>query len=120
MIESLVVSASQDAGGCTISRQNSLEFQSVVPEYILPPPPPAATEIPRGGWVKKEAISKGVGVAYRGFFFPGGLLPVFKTSIIACNYHLLATVGQIIFFHGLCDSFLLYNCRRIMDELLVI
>ena len=69
-----------------------------------PPPPPQslplrATEIPRGGgWVKKEAISERGGVAYRGFFFPGGLLPVFKTSITACIYHLLPTVGQILFF----------------------
>ena len=56
-------------------RYNSRTVAKIYRKYPFPSPPPPlgrATEIPSGGGVQKEAISEGVGVAYRGFL-PGGL-----------------------------------------------
>ena len=55
-------------------RYNSRKVAKIYRKYPFLPPPPLrrATEIPSGGGVQKEAISEGVGVAYRGFL-PGGL-----------------------------------------------
>ena len=56
-------------------RYNSHKVAKIYRKYPFPSPPPLrrATEIPSGGGgVQKEAISEGVGVAYRGFL-PGGL-----------------------------------------------
>ena len=55
-------------------RYNSRKVAKIYRKYPSPPLPPLrrATEIPSGGGVQKEAISEGVGVAYRGFL-PGGL-----------------------------------------------
>ena len=60
-------------------RYNSRKVAKIYRKYPFPSPrphPPSplrrATEIPSGGGVQKEAISEGVGIAYRGFL-PGGL-----------------------------------------------
>ena len=65
------------------------------------PPSLSATKIPKEGWVKKEAISEGARVAYRGFFFPGGLLPVFKTSIAAALIIFYLRSAKSFFFSRL-------------------
>ena len=56
-------------------RYNSRKVAKIYRKYPFPSPRPPlrrATEIPSGAGVQKEAISEGVGVAYRGFL-PGGL-----------------------------------------------
>ena len=83
------------------------------------PPPPTATEIPRGGGTNRRQFPRGWGVASRDFF-PGGLSKIsellinnnfslerpfsyftlnrcFKTSVNVCFGHFLSTVGSMLF-----------------------
>ena len=54
-------------------RYNSRKVAKIYRKYPFPPPPPTGGHRKfEGGGVQKEAISEGVGIAYRGFL-PGGL-----------------------------------------------
>ena len=53
-------------------RYNSRKVAKIYRKYPFPPPPTEGNENSEGRGVQKEAISDGVGVAYRGFL-PGGL-----------------------------------------------
>ena len=75
-------------------------------------------EIPRGGGVQKEAVSKRVGGCLQCFFFTATasllsklsvilLGQCFKASVIVCIDYLLCMIaGQMLFSYGLHDSFL--------------
>ena len=107
--------------------------------YFPPPPPPRrATEIPRGGRVQNEAISENVERCLQRFF--STCLSKIGESLInnsffveqAMSYFTVTGVSNqvllfalIIFyirsakslFHRLCDSFLSYNCHRLVNKL---
>ena len=53
-------------------RYNSRKVAKIYRKYPSPPPPTEGNGNSEGRGVQKEAISDGVGVAYRGFL-PGGL-----------------------------------------------
>ena len=116
----------------------------MVLENILPPSPPNPTEgngYSEGRGVRKEVISEGWGVAQRRFF-PVGVSKIGELLINnsfsvqqAISHFLVPGVSKqellfalIVFnirsgkcfFHGLRDSFLKYNCHRLMNKLPVI
>ena len=89
-----------------------MSLHCVVLENIHTPPPSPATEgngnlEGRGGGSQKEAISEGVGVAYRGFFLGG--LSTFGELLInnsfsveqAITYFIVTGVSKQVLLFGL-------------------